>query len=115
MIRNRLLLICALTLMLLASCSSKEERVINNLKNLSERVEKHAQDFDLKEWEEVAKEYNDLHEQAADCDFTKEELVELSRVEGKLTVAISKGASKSLIENGEDIVKGFVEGISEGL
>ena len=106
----------------LSSCQSKEERVINKFEKLSERVEKEGQHFTADEWELALKEYETLHEEAGECDFTREQLEELGRVDGRLTAIMAKEGAKRIgsemsnfLENGKTFMKGFMEGVRQGM
>ena len=66
----------------LTSCKSREEKVINKLDNLSERIERNGSKFDAEDWEEAIEDFADIHEEMQDCEFTKEQLRELGKKEG---------------------------------
>ena len=107
---------------LFSSCETKEERVINKFKILAERVDKNSDAFSDEDWEEVLAEYEALHNEASDCDFTYEQLREFGRVDGLLTGVITREGSKKLgrdlgryINEGKQVMKGFLEGFSEGI
>ena len=112
----------ALSLFALTSCKSNEEKVINNLERLSERIEKHGNEFDGYDWEEALEDLADIHEDIQDCDFTNEQLKELGKVEGKLSAIIAKEGSKALGHSISDAIKsfgsfasGFKEGVEENV
>ena len=107
---------------LFSSCETKEERVINKFKILAERVDKNSDAFSDEDWEEVLAEYEALHNEASDCDFTYEQLREFGRVDCLLTGVITREGSKKLgrdlgryINEGKQVMKGFLEGFSEGI
>ena len=107
---------------LFSSCETKEERVINKFKILAERVDKNSDAFSDEDWEEVLAEYEALHDEASDCDFTYEQLREFGRVDGLLTGVITREGSKKLgrdlgryLNEGKEVMKGFLEGFSEGI
>ena len=109
-------------LFLFSSCQTKEERVINKFKDLAERVDKNSETFSDKDWEEVLTEYEALHDEAMDCEFTNEQLREFGRVDGFLTGVITREGSKKLgrdlgryLNEGKQIMKGFLEGFNEGI
>ena len=109
-------------LFLFSSCQTKEERVINKFESLAERVDKKSDTFSDEDWEEVLAEYEALHDEAMDCDFTNEQLREFGRVDGLLTGVITREGSKKLgrdlgryMNEGKQIMKGFLEGFSEGI
>ena len=49
-----------LTLFVLSSCQSKEERIINKLENLATRVQKDGEKLTDKEWGQILEEYDKL-------------------------------------------------------
>ena len=109
-------------LFLFSSCQTKEERVINKFERLSERINKNSETFTDKDWEEVLIEYENLHKGAMDCEFNEEQLREFGRVDGILTGVITREGSKKLgrdffkfLNDGKEVVKGFIEGFSEGI
>ena len=107
---------------LFSSCETKEEHVINKFKILAERVDKNSDAFSDEDWEEVLAEYEALHNEASDCDFTYEQLRDFGRVDGLLTGVITREGSKKLgrdlgryLNEGKEVMKGFIEGFSEGI
>ncbi len=104
-----------------SSCQSKEEKVIDQLDNLSEKIEKKSADWDSEQWQDAFKELEAIHSEMADCDFSDEQLKKLGEVEGQLTaVMIKKGVPalgnglNSLIEGAGSFVDGFKDGVQEG-
>ena len=117
--KTKVILITILTgLLSLTSCKSNEEKVISDLASLSERIEKHGNDFLAEDWEEALEDLADIHEDIQDCDFTTEQLKELGKVEGRLSAIIAKEASKAVGHSLSDIIKNFgsfASGFKEGL
>ena len=106
----------------LTSCKSREEKVINKLDNLSERIERNGSKFDAEDWEEAIEDFADIHEEMQDCEFTKEQLRELGKREGKVSAIIAKEGSKALgrefknfLGNFGAFAKGFKEGAEENV
>ena len=61
--KTKVFLITILTgLLSLTSCKSNEEKVISDLASLSERIEKHGNDFLAEDWEEALEDLADIHE-----------------------------------------------------
>lgn len=105
---------------LLASCKSREEKVISRLDSLSERIEKNGQKFDAEDWEEALEDLEDIHEDMEDCEFTRAELKEVGRADGRLTAIIAKEGAKALgrdlstvLKSFSSFAKGFQEGAME--
>lgn len=106
----------------LTSCKSREEKVINKLDNLSERIERNGSKFDAEDWEEAIEDFADIHEEMQDCEFTKEQLRELGKKEGKVSAILAKEGSKALgrefknfLGNFGAFAKGFKEGAEENV
>ena len=92
--RHLYLLVISILLCVLCSCQSKEEQVISGLEKLAAQIEQRADSFTDKDWEGIMTKYEELHEQALECDFSQEQLTELGRVEGKLTTIFAKEGSQ---------------------
>ena len=111
-----------LTLFVLSSCQSKEERIINKLEKLATRVQKDGEKLTDKEWGQILEEYDKLQQEALYCDFSQEQLKRIGRAEGRLTAIMTKEGAKKIgrdfvkfLEDGSTLVEGFVEGIVDGL
>ena len=107
--------------LVLCYCKSKEEKVIDQLNNLVENVEKNSSDWDSDQWADAFEELEKIHSDMSDCDFTNQQLKELGEVEGRLTsVMITNGAESlgksvgSFLKGAGSFVKGFQEGIQDG-
>lgn len=117
----KVLALCLLVAFM-TSCQTKEEKVIKSFKALAERVENQSDSFTDSQWENIYSEFESLQTQAKDCDFTAEQLKEVSAAEAELTAAIAKQKAKELgndisdvINEGKEIVTGVIEGLKEGL
>lgn len=111
-----------ISLLTLTSCQSREEKVISQLDRLSERIEKDGNNFDAEDWEEAIEDFAEIHEDMQDCEFTKEQLRELGKKEGKVSAILAKEGSKALgrefknfLGNFGAFAKGFKEGAEENV
>lgn len=100
-----------------SSCKPHEERVVDRLNNLAEKIQKNGEKWDYDQWLDALEELEDIHYDMEDCEFTPEQLRYLGRVEGKLTVIIRTEGSKKLgnslvsfMEGAGAFMKGFQEG-----
>lgn len=112
------LIISIVSLFGLSSCKPKEERVIDRINNLSEKIEKHGSSWDADDWADAMEELEDIHADIEDCDFTKEQLRKLGNVEGKLMGIIATEGAKSLKSTTEAFFEGagsYIEGFKNGL
>jgi len=117
----KVLTLCLLVAFL-TSCQTKEEKVINKLNALAERVENKADSFTESQWENIYNEFESLQTQTKDCDFTAEQMKEVAKAEAELTAAIAKQKAKELgngindlINEGKSTLEGVLEGLNEGL
>ena len=117
----KVLALCLLVAFM-SSCQTKEEKVINKLQALAERVESKSDSFTESEWENIYTEFESLQTQTKDCDFTAEQLKEVAKAEAELTAAIAKQKAKEVgnsindvINEGKEVLNGIFDGIKEGL
>lgn len=104
----------------LSSCQTYEEKTLDKLTNLSERIEKEGPKYDANDWEEAFEELADIHEDIKDCEFTPEQLKEVGRTYGRLSAIIAKESAKALgggisdaISRFSSFAKGYTEGVVE--
>ena len=112
----RVLTVCLLVaFMLSCQTQTQEQKVISKMKALAERVENNKETYSDAEWEKVINEFDALQQQAKECEFSKEQLKDLAKVEAELTAAIAKQKAKEVLNEGKNILEGVVGGIKEGL
>ena len=116
------ILALGLLLFTVTACQTKEEKVIKKINNLAERVDQKADSYTDAEWDKLIADFEDLQQQATECDFNKEQLKEFAKAEAKLTTAIAKHGAKKLgndlndlINEGKEMLDNVVDGIKEGL
>ena len=123
-VMKKIFAVCAIimSVIVFASCDTPEEEVFNNLKDLSERIETNASNFDADDWADAMEELDDIHYDLQYCDFTDEQWREIGYMEGRLTVIIAKEATKALLMEYTNLVKkiskysrGFSEGVQDGI
>jgi PBP1b-binding outer membrane lipoprotein LpoB len=116
----------ALTLCLfvafMTSCQTKEERVINRMNALADRIENQTESFTDEEWEVINSDFEMLKAQAQECNFTSEQRTAYTKAETEVTTAILKQRAtevgndfKNAIDQGKDMFNGIIDGIKEGL
>lgn len=105
---------------LFTSCQSKEERVINNLEKLADRINEDGEEFTDEDWEDAATELAKIQEEASDCNFDKEQSRQFGRAEAKVIKATVREGGKNIgrrlrdaFDQGAGMLEGFAEGISE--
>ena len=108
----------------MSSCQTQtqEQKVISKMQALAERVENNKETYSDAEWDKVINEFNALQQQAKECEFSKEQLKDLAKVEAELTAAIAKQGAKRVgsdikdaIGEGKEMLDGVIDGIKEGL
>ena len=94
-------------LLSLSSCKSREEKTIDRLENLSERVEENGDKFDVEEWNGIMKELEDISDDIDDCNFTSNQRKEVGRLQTRFY--------KSVLKNSPKIFSGALSTIGSGL
>lgn len=119
----KVLTVCLL-LAFMSSCQTQtqEQKVISKMQALAERVESNKDTYSDAEWDKVINEFNALQQQAKECEFSKEQLKDLAKVEAELTAAIAKQGAKRVgsdikdaIDEGKEMLNGVIDGIKEGI
>lgn len=102
----------------ISSCQSQEEKAIDKLDTLVERVEKNGNDYSADDWKAVVKDLEAINKEMENYDYSKEELKEIGRKEGRIMVMMTQEAAKYLKNNYQSILEGvgsFAKGIKEGV
>ena len=119
----KVLTVCLLVAFM-SSCQTQtqEQKVISKMQALAERVENNKETYSDAEWDKVINEFNALQQQAKECEFSKEQLKDLAKVEAELTAAIAKQGAKRVgsdikdaIGEGKEMLNGVIDGIKEGI
>ena len=119
----KVLTVCLLVAFM-SSCQTQtqEQKVIRKMQALAERVENNKETYSDAEWDKVINEFNALQQQAKECEFSKEQLKDLAKVEAELTAAIAKQGAKRVgsdikdaINEGKEMLNGVIDGIKEGI
>ena len=102
--------------MLFTACMSKEKRTINELENLAVEIEDNGKNYDADDWADAIARYEDIHEDMTRCDFSKEQLREIGRIDGRLTALYARAALngyKTILDDMSVFTDGFAEGLDE--
>ncbi len=119
----KVLTVCLLVAFM-SSCQTQtqEQKVISKMQALAERVENNKETYSDAEWDKVINEFNALQQQAKECEFSKEQIKDLAKVEAELTAAIAKQGAKRVgsdikdaIDEGKEMLNGVIDGIKEGI
>lgn len=114
--------VAMISTLVLCSCKSKEERVIDQLDNLAEKIEKNASDWDSEQWEDAFEEIQKIQKEISECKFSNEQLQTLGEVEGRLATAVLTYGAKavgnefgSFLQGAGSFVEGFKDGASDAM
>ena len=112
---KKLLLIVAI---LFTSVSLYAKTPLEKLKKLADKVECNHKEYTDKEWEMIAKEYNEIVDNFNKKEYTKEELKEFGRQRGRNTGYITKKTLNKWGKEFEEFANelgGEIEGFFESL
>ena len=115
--KKRALFILALVMLglfNLTSCQSREERTISKLEQLSERIEKNGDKYDMEEWNGIMKEMEAISDDIEDCDFTSKQMEEVGRLQAKFYKIIMKNGPK-IFSGALSTFGSYAKGLKEGL
>lgn len=110
--------ISLLVTLMLTSCKSKEEKVIEQLNDLTEQIEKKSEKWDTEDWQDALKKVEEIHNEMSECDFSDEQLRELGEFEGRLTSVMIKNGLPALEEGIGSFMKragSFIDGFQDGI
>lgn len=110
---KKILLIIAI---LFTSVTLYAKTPLEKLKKLADKVECEHKEYNDKDWEKIAKEYNDIVEDFNKKENTKEELKEFGRLRGRIKGYMTKKTLNKWgkkMENFANELSGGVEGFLE--
>lgn len=108
------IIICTIVM---TSCSSKEESVINRMQDLADKVE-NIKDPSTIDWNQVQNEYLEIQQDVQECQFTKKEQREYYYQEGRFQAVMLKQSVNSLPGLFDEIINmgsGYLNGVRNGL
>lgn len=103
----------------LSSCfifETKEDQVIEHMKELCEKMEQKG--ANAEEWEAIAKEYQELAKESEGCEFTPEQKEQFNKLNGQFTAqAVKQATGKASKTIGKFLKnsKNFIKGVNEAL
>ena len=103
---------------LFTSVSLYAKTPLEKLKKLADKVECNHKEYTDKDWEEVAKEYNEIVDNFNKKEYTKEELKEFGRQRGRIKGYMTKKTLNKLGKEFEEFANelgGGIEGFFESL
>lgn len=103
-----------------SSCKSKEEKCIDDLRAIVEKVESNGENMSEEEWTAVLEDYEAITNDASECQFTDEQIKEVAKLEGQFMAKSGKaymkqvgGKVKDALKQAGDALGGFVDGLNE--
>ncbi len=103
-------------LLLMASCTTPEEKSLRTLQELYQDMEQNHENYTLEDWDKAQAEYELLCTQIKGYQYTDEQLVEIGRLQGKCAAYLTKGYfkrfEKNLIQT-LGVFKGYMEGMEQ--
>ncbi len=95
-----------------SSCQSKEESFVDKLNDIYEEIN-NADNLSSEEWDALINEFTALHDEAANYNFTEEQIKEIAKLETKIATAASKKAFGTALKSGGAILKGISEAFDD--
>ena len=92
------LLLALMMYMGLVSCQSREQRAISRLYDLSERIEKHGDDYLLEDWLETYQDFSEIASDLDYCFFTPYQKQKVDNLERSLYRKILRGGITSFLK-----------------
>lgn len=90
-----LIMTIVLGALMMVSCKSKEEKVIDSLKSITEKVEKEGGSWNSEQWDKAINEIEEINNYAQTCNFSSDQIREMGRLEGRLSGALIQAYSKA--------------------
>lgn len=107
--------------LLVLSCATKEEKTLNEMHQLSSKVERTPNDCSDEELMELMEEFGKLSQQAEKCRFNSEQQQEFTLAQYKLTMMFMKKNAKrigqgvgKMVKDTEEYMEEFYEGFEDG-
>lgn len=118
--KHLLLVATAILALTLGACRSKDQRIIDRIDRLTERIQNDSENLDKADWDKILQDISDIHDQINDNDFTPEEMQAIARAEGQLMGAMAREGVKAVktgmsdaLETINDFANGFLEGLED--
>lgn len=117
-----LILVFATSLVILASCASKEEQVINDLQVIATLIEEKGDILTDEQWDKTVAEYQAITDKIMNekFNFTDEQKQQISKLEAKCFGELTKHGAKrvgksiqNILKEGTNAVKGLIEGLTD--
>ena len=102
---KKAILLCAI--LIFPSCQSQEEKVISRFNDLAEQIEKDGKDWNEQDWVDLAKEYEQIYEDAKKCKFSNEQYQELGKASRNISVAIASIGVNGLAKVYAESIKSY--------
>jgi outer membrane protein assembly factor BamD (BamD/ComL family) len=113
---NKIILILSLIICFsLASCSQRQS-AINDLRNLTERLEKRSQNFSEEDWQKATDDYSKINDKISKNNYSDKEMQEIGELRGKCSYYFAKGYVNGIqkkVNEATNAINGAVKGFEE--
>lgn len=110
------LIISVIACFILCSCKTHEGRVLDRINNLTEKVEKNYNKWDVQQWQDALDELEDINHDMQDCEFSTDQKKEVEKAQGRLTAIIMTKGVEVLGEELTEFINGpgaFMDGFQQ--
>lgn len=102
----------------LISCHTGRQAALQDLRKLSERIEEHAQDYDMNDWKAEVKHFEKTCKRLERHDYTVDEYHEIGRLKGECLANFAKsiiGKAGDKIMDAASQFEGLIEGVKKSI
>lgn len=105
--------LCAI--LVLSSCQSKEEKLISQINDLAEQIEKNGKDWNAQDWMKVSNEYAQICMAASKCEFSAEQQEEFIKAGVNLTAAFTANAADAYSDVLAEGMEAYSKELAKGM
>lgn len=117
-IKYRNIILLLFGFLLLASCTSKKQEALNQLKNFTEDVEENGASWNAEQWKQKYDVFVQIRSDIYKYKYSDEERTEIGRMEGRCISAMANHASGGMLKKLKDFgteLGGSLNGLLEGI
>lgn len=117
-IKYRNIILLLFGFLLLASCTSKKQEALNQLKNFTEDVEENGASWNAEQWKQKYDVFVQIRSDIYKYKYSDEERAEIGRMEGRCISAMANHASGGMLKKLKDFgteLGGSLNGLLEGI
>jgi crotonobetainyl-CoA:carnitine CoA-transferase CaiB-like acyl-CoA transferase len=113
-----MILCCLWLLPTLISCQSKEERALQDLKELRTEIKEHSAQYTMDDWQKVADDFSALCARLDELELSAAEQKEMNQVKGEIVGYAAQSACQNaagLLQDVSDQISSFSDGLLNAL